>query len=76
MSLEKFFNPASVAIIGASATPGKVGYEILANMIKAGYKGKIFPVNSQAKTLEGLACYPDIQSIGQTPDLVVIVVPA
>jgi acetate---CoA ligase (ADP-forming) len=76
MSLEKFFNPSSVAIVGASQTPGKVGYEILINMIKAGYPGKIFPVNNKAKVMEGLVCYPDLQSIGQTPELVVIVVPA
>jgi acetyltransferase len=76
MSLEKFFNPASVAIVGASQTPGKVGYEILVNMIKAGYPGKLFPVNNKVKEMEGLTCYPDLQSIGQTPELVVIVVPA
>jgi acetyltransferase len=76
MSLEKFFNPSSVAIVGASQTPGKVGYEILVNMIKAGYPGKLFPVNNKAKVMEGLPCYPDLSSIGQTPDLVVIVVPA
>jgi acetyltransferase len=76
MSLEKFFNPASVAIVGVSQTPGKVGYEILANMIKAGFPGKIFPVNPNAKTIEGLACYPDVASIGQIPELVIIVVPA
>jgi len=76
MSLEKFFNPASMAIVGASQTPGKVGYEILANMIKAGFPGKVFPVNPNAKTIEGLACYPDVASIGQIPELVIIVVPA
>jgi acetyl coenzyme A synthetase (ADP forming)-like protein len=76
MSLEKFFNPASVAIVGASQTPGKVGYEIVANMVKAGYPGKLYPINPKAKTIEGVACYPDIASIGQTPELVVIVVPA
>jgi acyl-CoA synthetase (NDP forming) len=76
MSLEKFFNPASVAIVGASQTPGKVGYEIVANMVKAGYPGKLYPINPNAKTIEGVACYPDIASIGQTPELVVIVVPA
>jgi acetate---CoA ligase (ADP-forming) len=76
MSLEKFFNPASVAIVGASQTPGKVGYEILVNMIKAGYPGKLYPVNNKAKEMEGLVCYPDLQSIGVVPELVVIVVPA
>jgi acetyltransferase len=76
MSFESFFNPKSVAIVGASRQKGKVGYEILSNMIEAGYKGKVFPVNPNADTIEGLKCFPDLQSIGQIPDLVIIVVPA
>ena len=74
--LEKFFNPKSVAIVGASRQKGKVGYEILRSMLDAGFPGKIFPVNPQAEEIEGLKCYPDIRAVGQTPDLVVIVVPA
>jgi len=76
MALESFFNPKSVAIVGASRQKGKVGYEILSNMIEAGYKGKVFAVNPNADTIEGLKCFPDLQSIGQIPDLVIIVVPA
>ena len=76
MSLEPFFSPTSVAIIGASREKGKVGYEILASMIRAGYEGKIFPVNPKADELEGLKCYPDLKSIGETPDLVIVVIPA
>jgi acetyl coenzyme A synthetase (ADP forming)-like protein len=74
--LDKFFNPKSVAIVGASREKGKVGYEILKSMLDAGYAGKIFPVNPKAEAIEGLKCYPDLQSIGQAPDLIVIVVPA
>jgi acetyltransferase len=76
MNLESFFNPKSVAIVGASRQKGKVGYEILANMISAGFQGKIFPVNPQADSIEGLKCYPDLESIGQVPELVIIIVPA
>jgi acetyltransferase len=76
MSLEKFFSPQSVAIVGASQQKGKVGYEILMNMIQAGFPGKLFPVNSKAESIAGLKCYPDLASIGETPDLVVVVVPA
>ncbi len=74
--LRKFFNPKSVAIIGASRQKGKVGYEILKSMLDAGFTGKIFPVNPKAESIENLTCFPDLKSIGQTPDLVVIVVPA
>jgi acetyl coenzyme A synthetase (ADP forming)-like protein len=76
MSLEKFFDPKSVAIVGASTQKTKVGYEILLNMIQAGFPGKVFPVNNKADSIEGLKCYPDLPSIGEVPDLVVIVVPA
>jgi len=76
MSLENFFNPNSVAIVGASDKKGKVGAEILANMVEAGYKGKIFPVNRKAETINGMKCYPDIESIGQIPDVVIIAIPA
>jgi acetyltransferase len=76
MSLEGFFNPKSVAIVGASQKKGKVGYEILTNMINAGYKGNIFPVNNKAESIENLKCYPVLEAIGQIPDLVIIVVPA
>ncbi len=76
MSLKSFFNPKSIAIVGASRQKGKVGYEILVNMIEAGYEGEIYPVNPKADTIEGLKCYPDLQSIGQAPELVVIIIPA
>jgi len=76
MGLESFFNPRSVAIVGASRQKGKVGYEILANMIEGGYAGEIFPINPNADSIEGLKCFPDLKSIGQVPDLVIIIVPA
>jgi acetyl coenzyme A synthetase (ADP forming)-like protein len=76
MSLESFFNPQSVAIVGASRQKGKVGYEILHNMVASGYRGDIYPVNRSADVMEGLKCYPDLEAIGRTPDLVIIIVPA
>jgi acetyltransferase len=74
--LDKFFNPKSVAIVGASRQKGKVGYEILHSMIEGGFPGPIYPINSQADEVEGLKCYPSITAIGQVPDLAVVVVPA
>jgi len=76
MSFESFFNPKSVAIVGASQQKGKVGYEILRNMIDAGFEGNIFPINPKAQSIEGLKCHPDVESIGETPDLVIIIIPA
>ncbi|MHC4552353.1 MAG: acetate--CoA ligase family protein [Planctomycetota bacterium] len=76
MSLDHFFTPRSVAIVGASRKAGKVGYEILAGMQKAGFEGDLYPVNPTADEIMGLKAYPDLKSIGATPDLVVIVVAA
>jgi acetyl coenzyme A synthetase (ADP forming)-like protein len=76
MSLESFFDPKSVAVVGASRQKGKVGYEILVNLIQGGYPGKIFPINPNADEIEGLRCYTDLASIGQVPDLVIVIVPA
>jgi acetyltransferase len=76
MSLKEFFEPHSVAVVGASRHKGKVGHEVLANLVRGGFEGKIFPVNPRADTINGLKCYGDLEAIGETPDLVVIIVPA
>ena len=76
MNFDSFFNPKSVAMVGVSQHKGKVGYEMLANILAAGYEGEIYPVNPGTDTIQGIKCYPDLLSIGQVPELVVIVVPA
>ena len=52
--LDKFFSPRSIAIIGASDTPGRVGYAVIRNLVSGGYKGKIYPVNSGQKRINGM----------------------
>ncbi len=76
MSLDAFFAPASVAVVGASREKGKVGYEILMNILQGGYGGKVYPVNPKAEEIEGHRCYTDLAAIGEVPDLVIIVIPA
>ncbi|RLF58468.1 MAG: acetyl CoA synthetase, partial [Thermoplasmata archaeon] len=44
-TLEPLFNPKSVAVIGASSTPGKIGNMIMKNIVESGYRGKVYPVN-------------------------------
>lgn len=73
--LEHLLYPKTVAIIGASRAPGKVGHEIVANMIQGGFKGIIAPVNPSADTVLGLKCYPDIKLIPNGVDLSIISVP-
>lgn len=73
--LHAFFYPDTVAVIGASASPGKVGHTIVSNMIEAGYKGKLYPVNPKATEIQGLAVVNDISELPHGLDLGVISVP-
>jgi len=63
-------------VIGASRTPGKVGYEILANLLEGGFEGQIIPVNPLADEVLGLSCLHDLNTYTDTIDLAVIAVPA
>lgn len=74
--LENFFTPKSVAIIGASTAPGKVGYDIVFNMIDAKFQGDIYPINPKADEILGLKAYPNVSAVPGNIDLAVIVIPA
>lgn len=68
------FAPASVAVIGASDNPNKVGGRPIHYMRHFGYTGQVFPVNPGRATIQGYRAYPTLQDIGTTPDAVVIAV--
>jgi len=72
---DKFFNPKSVAVVGASRTPGKLGYTILEN-IKYSFKGLKYPINPNTEEILGLKAYPTLLDVEEPIDLAVIVVPA
>jgi acetyltransferase len=74
--LDKFFHPQSIAVIGASRTPGKVGYDILKNLMQYGYKGDIYPINPSATDIMGLTSYPSIIDVPGTIDLAIVVIPS
>jgi acetyl coenzyme A synthetase (ADP forming)-like protein len=74
--LRHLFEPSSIAVIGASRTPGKIGYEALKNVMVWGYKGKVYAVNPNADEVLGLRCYRSIKDIKEHIDLALIVVPA
>jgi acetyl coenzyme A synthetase (ADP forming)-like protein len=76
MDLDYFFNPKTVAIIGASHTPGKIGYEILINFVNGGYNGKVYPVNPNTEPILNLKVYPSVKKIPDKIDLGVIAVKA
>ena len=73
--LDYFFNPKSVAVIGASNNTKKGGYHIIKN-ITAGFRGKIYPVNKNYTEILGLPCYPDVASIPGNIDLAIYFIPA
>jgi len=74
-SLDAIFSPKAIAVIGASTTPGKVGYDIFANILKGGYKGTLYPVNPAAKSILTMRSYPTIGEIPDAVDLSIIVLP-
>ncbi len=83
--LEQFFNPKSVAVIGASRSKNSAGQGILKSLLKGGvfesktnkpFKGKIYPINPKAEKILGLKCYASVLDVKQKIDLAVIVVPA
>lgn len=75
-TLVPFFEPASVAVVGASGTPGKPGHEVVRNILANGYQGRLYLVNPTAREILGLPVYPSVRDLPETPELAVIIVPA
>lgn len=75
-NLQNLFNPASVAIVGASNKKGKIGTLIAENVSKLGYKGAIYMVNPSYKILGLKRCYPSLSAIKKNVDVAIICVPA
>lgn len=74
--LSRLFHGRTVAVVGASSSPGKLGYEILANIVHGGYEGSVYPVNPRAGEILGLPAYASVSACPSSLDLVVVVVPA
>lgn len=74
--LNNFFEPKSIAIIGASRTPGKLGHDLLDNIMRGGYAGKIYPVNPFSDFVLGLKSYPSVLNVEEKIDLAIIIIPA
>ncbi len=75
--LDPFFTPRSVAVVGASSRPGKLGYSVLENLVRGGYaeKGRVYPINPKASEILGLPAYPSVLRVPDPIDLAVIVIP-
>jgi acetyl coenzyme A synthetase (ADP forming)-like protein len=74
--LDTLFNPGTIAVIGASADPNKVGHAVLNNLIRFKFKGGLYPVNPSRSEILGLRAYATIADIGRPVDLAIIVIPA
>ncbi|MDX1931227.1 MAG: bifunctional acetate--CoA ligase family protein/GNAT family N-acetyltransferase [Capsulimonadales bacterium] len=74
--LDVFFRPRSVAVIGATETPGSVGRTLLTNLIGSPFGGVVYPVNPKRPAVLGIRAYPALADIPDSVDLAVIVTPA
>ena len=74
--LARLLNPQSVAVIGASDDPLRIGGRPIAYMLGQGYRGRIFPVNPNRVTVQGLPAYPSVAALPETPDVAIVIVPA
>ncbi|MFP4194244.1 MAG: acetate--CoA ligase family protein [Desulfosalsimonas sp.] len=73
--LDAIFSPNSVAVLGASSTPGKVGHDIFANILRGEYTGTLYPVNPNARSILCVRCYESITAIPDQVDMAMIILP-
>ena len=78
MSLDSFFNPQSIAVVGVSNDPSKLGAVVFNNVIDAGFEGNLYAINPKCAgtKLYGKDCYASVRDLPEAIDLVVVVVPA
>lgn len=74
--LDSFFTPRSIAVVGASATPRKIGAAPLRYLIDHGYTGEIYPVNPTTPEVQGLRAYRNLRDVGRPIDLAIFAIPA
>lgn len=74
--LSSFFHPSSIAVIGASESPGKLGHEILRNLLEGGFPGALYPINPKSERILGLACCKNVKDVPDSVELAVIIIPA
>ena len=75
-AMETMFNPGSVAVIGASDNPGKLGSHVMRSLTEGKYPGRIYPVNPGKNEIMGIKTYPSLLQVPESVDLSVIVLPA
>ena len=74
--MHNVLHPRSVAVIGASTDPTKVGHAVLLNLLRGNFAGPVYPVNPEARSVRGVRAYPAVTDIPDDVDLAVVAVPA
>jgi acyl-CoA synthetase (NDP forming)/GNAT superfamily N-acetyltransferase len=75
-SLRPLLEPLSVAVIGANRSPLTIGHEIVANLLRGGFRGSVYPVNPGAEQIAGARAYPSVRDLPEPPDLALVAVRA
>jgi acyl-CoA synthetase (NDP forming)/GNAT superfamily N-acetyltransferase len=75
-SVHNVLHPSSVAVIGASTDPSKIGHAVLANLLRGNFTGPVYPVNPEARSVRGVRAYASVTDIPDEVDLAVVAVPA
>jgi len=74
--VQYFFNPRTVAVVGASSKPGKIGHECFKNMVRGNFRGNVYPVNPSVQEILGRKAYPSLEEVPEDVDLVIYALPA
>ncbi|MBT6277294.1 MAG: CoA-binding protein, partial [Chromatiales bacterium] len=74
-SLDKLFRPRSIAVLGASSSPTKIGGRPVASLLRNGYEGDVYPINSRSDNIQGLQSYGSILDVPKDVDLAICAVP-
>lgn len=76
LDLHDLFYPKSVAVIGASGVPGKLGWNVFTNLVSHKFQGKLYPINPRAEEIQGIKAYPRISAVPEPVDVAIILVSA
>ena len=74
--LTALFRPQSVAVVGASKQPGKIGNAVMKNILASGYRGAVYPINPKESEILGVTCHPSVSAVPANIDMAVLSVPA
>ena len=75
-NLKDFFYPKSIAVLGATDSEGKLGYNVIRNLIHHGFEGRLYPINPKKDTILGLKAFRSIREVEDPVDVAIIIVPA